>query len=387
MRALAYGAQNPRQGDESIDRAVHNTGSEVFEQPEYQAWTTSETSDILWLVGKAGTGKSTFLLEALRRSQKRTGQLPLEDMLEFDDIFNHSIASTEDKSNAFPGKVVASYFCNFRDKSGHEVNVASMLQSLLFQILFQENRLFPIFRSTYIKYKARRSGTSKWSFDDLRAIFANIIRLQDFSLHIDLFVDALDESEQSRLVFELMSETLAGAEEKSVVVKALVACRDIDLLLEVPPEKQIHLESHNRKEILIIIEQGVLDIEERLPKFYDKTQMAQNVEQLKKFKTEMYDRAQGTILWVSLALSSVASDLQHGTFTIDRMMKALDELPSDLEDLYAHIILKLKAKGEKSIADIKYWLQWAAYAGRTLTVAEFFHAIALPNMQQDPDDF
>ena len=387
MRALASGAQNPRQEDESIDRAVHDTGAEVFEQSAYQAWTASNNSDVLWLVGKAGTGKSTFLLETLRRLQERTAQPPLESMLDLDDEYNDFRSLAQENSNAFPKAIVASYFYNFRDKSGNEVNVASMLQSLLFQILFQENRLFPIFRDTYLKYKTRRLGTSSWAFDDLRAIFSKIINFQDFSLHIDLFVDALDESEQSRLVLELMNEIVASLEEKRVVVKALVACRDIDVLLEVPPEKQIHLESHNSREILAVIEEGVLKIEERLPKFYDKVQMAQNMDKIKDFKTEMYERAQGTMLWVSLALTTVASDLNHGTFTIGRMMKALDDLPSDLEELYAHIILKLKAKGEKTIADIRYWLQWATYAGRSLTVAEFFHAIALPDMQQDPDDF
>ena len=33
----------------------------------------------------------------------------------------------------------------------------------------------------------------------------NIIGFQEFRLHIDLFVDALDETEQSRLVFEFLS--------------------------------------------------------------------------------------------------------------------------------------------------------------------------------------
>lgn len=54
----------------------------------------------------------------------------------------------------------------------------------------------------------------------------------------------------------------------------------------------------------------------------------------------------------------VAGDLKHDTIIIDGMMKVFDELSKDLKDLYAHIILKLRGKVEKSIADIRYWLQW-----------------------------
>ena len=356
----------------------------MFEQPAYHRWAQAEGSDILWLVGKPGTGKSTFLLEALRRSQQRTGQPGLEEMLEFDRTHSNP-PQTKQQNKSMPlKKIVASYFYNFRDKGGNEVHVSSMLQSLLFQILYQEARVFPLFQKTFSKYKANGPRLSMWSHDDLRTVFASIINLQDreLPLNIELFIDALDESEQSVLVFRLINGTISAAQEKSVAVKALVACRDMQVLLEIPEDRQIHLEKHNSTEISSLINLGVSNIEKQLTRFYDKVHFARNTIQVERFKAEMSRRAQGTILWVSLALASVASDLSHGVFTIERMMSALDDIPSHLEDLYVYIIEKIKANGERSIADVRRWLQWAGYASCSLTVAEFFHAIAVHGIHE-----
>lgn len=380
-------ADNPRQSDENINEPARRTGEWVITDPCYKAWAKCEKSDILWLFGKPGSGKSTLLLKLLKESLRPTSAPSLQRMLNNYTDNEASMQNGQGRNQSPSGerdeegvdlvehKVVASYFYNFRNKS--EVGNERMLQSILFQILTQEPRLFPLFRATYLRLRGVGCETSiSWTFDDLLTIFHSITECTRFRLRIELFLDAVDESEHSSRVMEILRQQLTGRAKSDVIIKAIVARRPMETVHNIPSDRKIELELHNAIDIEKLVEEGVEKIEKVLENnFIDRVDFIQH--RLDDFKRKLKERANGVILWVSVALNTVLNYSVRGDFTVHSMMKTLDALPSDLEKLYAHIICRLREQKGKDVEVAKHRLHLAAITGRALTVKEFFHAIAL----------
>jgi hypothetical protein len=386
LHSLALGAENPRQNDKNISRPVRGTGEWIVTDPRYRAWAASDCSDILWLFGKPGSGKSTLLLKLLKESLRPTSVPSLQRMLTDctdyeapmcnEQRHNQSISPDLDRErdNLVERKVVVSYFYNFRNKN--EVDDRRMLQSILFQILTQEPRLFPLFRTKYLQLRRLGSETSvSWTYDDFISIFRTIINFEGFRLRIELFLDAVDESKHSSRVMDTLHQQLAERTRSDIIFKAIVARRPMESFHEFPSDRKIHLEVHNAVDIEKIINDGIENIERTLKNFSDRVDFVR--QRFLEFQNKLRGRADGVVLWVSIALTTVLNNSARGNFTINSMMKTLDALPSDLEELYAHIVSRLRKQGEEDVENVKHRLHWTTHCGRTLTVNEFFHAIAL----------
>ena len=280
----------------------------------------------------------------------------------------------EEKIGLVEHKIVASYFYNFRNES--EVGNERMLQSILFQILTQEPRFFPLFRATYLRLRGVGPETSiSWTFDALINIFHSITEYNGFRLRIELFLDAVDESEHSPRVMEILRQQLTGRAKSDVIIKAIVARRPMEALHDIRSDRKIELELHNAIDIEKLVNEGVEKIERALENFTIKVDFIQH--KFGDFESKLKERANGVVLWVSIALTTVLNHILCGKFTVLSMMETLDALPSDLEELYAHIICRLRGQKEKDVEVTKHRLHWTTNASRALTVNEFFHAIAL----------
>ena len=328
-----------------------------------------------------------MLLKLLRESLGPTNAPSLQRMLnkytdnealmQNDRCRNQSPSGERDEERAdlVEHKVVASYFYNFRNKSetGNEV----MLQSILFQILAQEPRLFPLLRATYLRLRGVGCETSiSWTLDDLLTIFHSVTECTAFRLRIELFLDAVDESEHSSRVMEIVHRQLTGHAKSNVIIKAIVARRPMETVPNIPSDRKIELELHNAIDIEKLVKEGVEKIEKVLEKnFIDRVDFIQH--RLNDFERKLKERANGVILWVSVALNTVLNYSVRGDFTVHSMMETLDALPSDLEKLYAHIVCRLRERKGKDVEVAKHRLHLTAITGRALTVNEFFHAIAL----------
>ena len=380
------GADNPRQNDKNISEPARRTGEWVITDPRYKAWAKCDNSDILWLIGKPGSGKSTLLLKLLKESLRPTSAPSLQRMLnnctdneasmQNEQVRNQSPSGERDGKgvNLVEHKIVASYFYNFRNKS--EVGNGRMLQSILFQILTQEPRLFPLFRATYLELRGVGCETSiSWTLDKLITIFHSITEYKGFRLRIELFLDAVDESEFPPRVMEILRLQLTGRATSDIIIKAIVARRPMETIHNISSDRKIELELHNAIDIEKLVNEGVEKIEKALENFSSRVDFIQH--KFREFENKLKERANGVVLWVSVALTTVLNYSVRGDFTVHSMMKTLDALPSDLEELYAHIICRLREQKEKDIEVVKHRLHWTANAGRALTVNEFFHAIAL----------
>ena len=327
-----------------------------------------------------------MLLKLLNESLRPTSAPTLQRMLENctnneasmqnEQVRNQSPSGERDEERVdlVEHKIVASYFYNFRDKS--EVNNERMLQSILFQILTQEPRLFPLFRATYLRLRGVGCETSiTWTFDDLLAIFYSITEYKRFRLRIELFLDAVDESELSSRVMEMLSQQMTRRAKSDIIIKAIVARRPMTTVYNIPSDRKIDLELHNAIDIEKVVNEGIEKIEKVLENFSDRVDFIQN--KLGDFERKLKEGANGVILWVSVALITVLNRSVRGNFTVNSMMKTLDALPSDLGKLYAHIICRLQEQKEEDVEVVKHRLHLAANTGRALTVNEFFHAIAV----------
>ena len=358
--------------------------------PCYKAWHESDGSDILWLIGKPGSGKSTLLRKLLREASHQT-QLPsLQGSLstfadddepsrqnEQGESRDRSCESDGERDDHVERKIVASYFYNFRDEN--EMDNGRMLQSILFQILSQDSRLFPSFRNTYLRLRKLGSQTSiQWSLDDCISIFQKIVDVSDCRIRIEIFLDAVDESKDSSRVMEILRQAVVRSTRSDIIIKAMVARRPLETMFDIPHNRRIQLEQHNATDIEKVINMGIEEIEKRLQFFIDKVVFVRHHQaQLNKLKNELATKANGVALWVSVALNTIKGNIQSGEYTVDSMMDLLDALPSDLEDLYTHMIHRLQEKKEGNIQSVKHKLHWTTYNGRPLSVKEFFHAIAV----------
>ncbi|RDW58337.1 hypothetical protein BP5796_12267 [Coleophoma crateriformis] len=386
LHSLAVGAENPRQNDENISRPVRGSGDWIFTDPRYTSWASSDYSDILWLFGKPGSGKSTLLLKLLRESLRSTNLRSLRRML-IDCTGNEMPMSSEQPQNqsvstslgesddaSIQHKVVVSYFYNFRNKK--EIDDERMLQSILFQILTQEPRLFLLFRTKYLQLRKLGSkGSNLWTYGDMIVIFQNIINFKGFRLRIELFLDAVDESKHSSRIMNMLYQKLTDCTRSDIIFKLIVARRPMESFHELPSDRKIYLEAHNSEDIDKLINEGVEKIERTLENFSDRVDFVR--QSFLDFQKSLRKRANGVILWVSIALVAVQNDCARGGFKITGMMHTLDALPSDLEELYIHIIKQLRMQKQDEVENVKHKLHWATHSGRTLTVNEFFHAIAI----------
>ena len=105
------------------------------------------------------------------------------------------------------------------------------------------------------------------------------------------------------------------------------------------------------------------------------------------------NKAQGVFLWARFAIEELRDGLSEG-IDLERLQKRLENVPEELEDIYARIVKKLRPEQRQQAA---YMLQLVCHAKRTLTLRELYVAIAyaatgrLPPVQQirthDMDDF
>jgi hypothetical protein len=130
--------------------------------------------------------------------------------------------------------ITASFFYSHREGE-LQTNHYSMIQSILYDILHQEESFFHHFQSKYRKY--REPGYREWPYESLKKVFASIGD-HPRAERLTLVLDAVDESDHAdrfhilRLLFGLYSGN------NHLVVKVFIASRPIGAPRQ--PISQIH---------------------------------------------------------------------------------------------------------------------------------------------------
>lgn len=156
--------QNMNQRRDQIATACIGTNHWVWLHPSYLEWASESGSSALWIAGKPGSGKSVLA---------RT----IEDNLT--------------KKAGFENAMVSTWFYSTRDNL---LSHSKMLSSLIYQMLKKEKRIFRRLSDRY-RHKRGCPGDFSWSFDDLRAIFGDILRDCQVNRPFLFVIDGIDETQ------------------------------------------------------------------------------------------------------------------------------------------------------------------------------------------------
>jgi hypothetical protein len=275
--------------------------------------------EVFWITGKAGSGKSTlmkFLAEhTTTKAMLRTW----------------AVRSKRDLTTA------AFYFWH----SGSEMQTSQkgLLQSLLYQVLSQCADMVEVV-TPKARWEATKSGGLRsWRFEELTDAFDNLIlHGNSLSKCFCFFIDGLDEYHDDFGDYGRLLDTLDNL-AKTPWIKICVSSRPWNVFndaLGQNDRKMLVVHDFTRPDMDIFI-RGMLEENTRFAVLVKKDPRVWHL------ADQLRDRAQGVFLWVFLVvrrLLRLVGEMQHmeKDTTLNALQIALDELPSDLDEYFKHMI-------------------------------------------------
>jgi hypothetical protein len=285
---------------------VGHTGEWLLKREEFSTWDAKNESQLLWLVGPPGIGKtmmSIFLVNELQRKAERT-----------------------------PNTIFAYFFCDYKDKDRN--TPTAILRSVIRQLLLQRHTLFEHIQSDF---KEKKSGLFL-NFDALWRILKNMLR-DDRAGEVFVLVDALDECELSmrndllRSIEQLFDSRQTGRTGR---FKFLITCRpNIDDIKDTLKGVGISLDVDSGEINSDLSEYINVKVDDLAVKRGYARDLREEV------RDALMREARGTFLWVSLMLADLKEIPQY------EVKKKLKTLPKGLDDAYARILAQIPERRRK----------------------------------------
>ena len=282
----------------------------------------------------------------------------------------------------------------------------SLLRSLLYQLLDQDHSLFDHFKEVY---RVHDPGSNDWIIvENLKLIFSSIVAAGTRALCL---VDAMDEAEDDstdahrKHILAFFASNTSGTEHSAF--KFLVLSRpehDIERFFYSHSRRYddlgvIKLQEANKDAIRIIVDVGIDEISREMDSLYfrpteSSTRSGRNpkrrrkgrdfasnsdIEEIKRF---LCDRADGVILWVTVAVATLKSMIGHTLNNWQEVRQELEEVPSDLMKLYKKIVedlCKRWSHDTRQLMVARRILMWTLGANQRhpLRIVELHEAISL----------
>ena len=266
---------------------------------------------IYWICGKAGSGKSTLM----------------------GFIWDHPDSKMDEHLREWSGRreLITARVFFWSQGSRLQKSPAGLLQSLVYQILQQNER-----RANRIMELQNPPQGSKWSWTRARLLPILYSLLEEPEVRVCFFIDGLDEYGSGDVVadkevVEIIFDLIAHANGR---LKCCLSSRPLPLFE--------HRLQHYPK--LMLHKLTSLDIAafaaDSLGEAADKSLIERIVLQ-----------AEGVFLWAFFAVKSLQTAHLNGD-TIHQIRRRLYKLPSELDDLYSHMLLQI---------DPVYWREAALF--------------------------
>jgi ankyrin repeat protein len=313
----------------NIKKAHDRTCNWLYERLEYKQWLDSDLTDnhhgFLWIKGKPGAGKSTMMKHALLKTRRLLGSA-----------------------------VIISFFFNARGDI-LEKSTLGMYRSLLLQLLTAIPSLQDNFVRMY-SWKRKHGDVYGWNIEELQEFF--IVSAKGLQQHrLVCFIDALDECEESE-VRELV-EFLEGLGDTAVT-----SGTSLNICLSSRHYPHIRIQ----KGIQLTVEgQGGHDKD--IATYVESKFKGAHSKQMDDIKAEILSRASGVFLWVVLVVQMLNKEYDHGQ--IHALRRRLSEIPDELDNLFADILMRDAERRDESIL----CLQWLLFAQRPLKREELYFAV------------
>jgi ankyrin repeat protein len=313
----------------NIKTAHDSTCDWLFEQPEYKKWLngdlTEEYHGFLWIKGKPAAGKSTIMKHALLKTRE-----------------------------LLAGAAIISFFFNARGNV-LEKTTLGMYRSLLHQLLTAIPHLQDVIVPMFL-LRRKYNDDYEWNIEGLQEAFITTIKgLQHHRLVC--FIDALDECEENdvRKMVEFLEDLGNTAVSSKLSLNICLSSRHYP-----------HISIRHGLQLTVERQDGHKN---DIAKYVESKFKAPCSRQTGEIKAEILTRASGVFLWVVLVVQMLNKAYDHGQ--IHALRSRLREIPSELDDLFADILLRDDETREESVL----CLQWLLFAQRPLQQKELYFAV------------
>ena len=306
----------------------------------FAAWT-SEGGAFFWIRGKPASGKST-LMEYIAKGEKLQDHLrrglndnwTVAHHFFFD--FGVSKDKREDKRNNFEG----------------------FLRSLLYQLI---DRL----RGSGEEILTTEEPKQSWSVRSLQERLTSMLKQR--SGPVCIFLDGLDEYQDNKWDLAATLRELASSRVKFCIASRPDPVFD-NFFADVPT---INMQDWNTSAIDQMV---TLTIQKSVAGsgFYNDDGVVEIAKMIPK-------KAQGVFLWARFAINELRDGWSEGLDLVG-LQKRLENVPEELEDIYARILGKINPEQKQQAA---YMFQLVCYAQETLTVSELYVATTLASGSRD----
>ncbi|KAI1270402.1 hypothetical protein F5Y18DRAFT_12434 [Xylariaceae sp. FL1019] len=280
---------------------------------------------ILWVSGKAGSGKSTLMKYITKHGTTRKG---LE---------------------AWAGQkklIVGSHFF-WSSGTTQQKSQKGLYRSLLYDFLCACPEQIPRVcgnRWAATKFSAQPDHyDEEWPTDELHAAILKLTRLSDSPAKYCVFIDGCDEYDGDHFeLCQLLKELF-----KSSNTKCCLSSRPWNVFEDAfgaSPSSRLNLHLLTQKDILVYTQSRLMEHPRWSVAHFCQDDMNMIVENITQ-------KAQGVFLWVYLVTKSLRDGLTDGDMMHD-LQRRFNSLPSNLESFFKHIINTVDKFHHKSMAQL-----------------------------------
>ncbi|KAL2210077.1 hypothetical protein CC79DRAFT_1354854 [Sarocladium strictum] len=287
-----------------VEPAHNGTCNWLHDAKAYRLWQErnrdGHQNRLLWIKGKAGSGKSTLMLHELSSMRQQSRG-----------------------SNA-SNQMLLSHFFNARG-TGLEMTAQGLYRTLLYQVLKKCPQLLQELCSSD-EYWVPPTSTA-WPVPRLRYLLSTILSWAPYHFTV-LFVDAVDECVESDIADmiygfdELVKQTAKSGKNLRVCFASRHSVTDpVDSGIFLTLEDQ----ASHRDDVAKYI-RGKLHIIQK-----KEGRLAEEI------RSVIEEKASGVFLWVKLVVDSLNEDYRGGH--LRNMRQRLVEIPGDLQKLYLEMVV------------------------------------------------
>lgn len=326
LEGLSYASMKDRQ--EEVAEAHSKTFEWIFVEPDkkdldqnhsnFVHWLTQDGANgIYWINGKAGSGKST--------------------LMQF--IYNHETTTEQLRSWAGETPLTIAGFFFWTSGSLEQRSQAGLLRSLLYQLCQQHRNLIPVtFPDLWERCWAAKTTQERikismdWTLPGLISSFKLCLD-QMSNDKIFLIVDGLDEFDGDHAqIIDLFTSIVGSANGK---IKACLSSRPwpvFEAAFESVPKLKLQDLTFNDMSVYV---------EDKLKEPRIRRILRKAPEEASEFMVEIVQRANGVFLWVTLGVQSLINDIRTND-TVSDLQSLLRQLPTDLDNLFRHLLFDLQ---------------------------------------------
>ncbi|CEN60567.1 hypothetical protein ASPCAL03003 [Aspergillus calidoustus] len=298
----------------------------------YQGQETCAHRGLIWIKGKPGSGKSSFLKFAFSRAVENLQR---------------------------DGSCAVGFFFHPLNQHLHWTQL-DLFQIIIYELLqYDHDRLV-----NFMKAFGRRFEDSKkrpcWSIEELKSFLKTAFTKHRTSRTV-IFVDGIDECEGDgmRELAIFFREITAASHVADAKLSICLSSREYPKV-SIGECPEVLIDRHNIKEIRRYIDRKLA------------TAGLEGHEQWVKLTTCIVDRSAGVILWAVIVMDTLLQDWDNGK-NFRYLKQRLKEIPPALEQLYNRILSTAETQDLQMTLKFFYWVVLAA---KPLRLLEWHHVIA-----------